>query len=241
MESELAEKRGPERVSWIVAMSSLRKTFSQRGARGLISLAVLFAVFAAIVPLPVGSRPEKDRSQPFPCQNRPCGCRSADQCWKKCCCFTNAQKVAWAKANRVKPPEFVVVAADHETSKVTCKAKSCCTPFKSPTASHVNNAACAADQDHSDAKNTRGSTSPMARREPPAPTYVIGIMAQHCQGEGWSWNSLPWSILPTSSELPRVIEVLIATSIPLSESCPLRTLQPPEPPPRRAPSRLFLV
>lgn len=39
----------------------------------------------------------KDGSVPFPCQNRPCGCRSASGCLKKCCCFTPAQKSAWAK------------------------------------------------------------------------------------------------------------------------------------------------
>ena len=46
----------------------------------------------------VSAQNPKDQSVPFPCQNRPCGCRSADSCLKKCCCFTAAQKVAWAKS-----------------------------------------------------------------------------------------------------------------------------------------------
>ncbi len=40
----------------------------------------------------------KDSSVPFPCQNRPCGCRSAASCLKRCCCFSASQKSQWAKA-----------------------------------------------------------------------------------------------------------------------------------------------
>lgn len=89
---------------------------------------LLFAMVGMLFPLHFHVKPsgiEKDDSTPFPCQNRPCGCRTAQQCWKKCCCFTNAQKVAWAKTHRVRVPEFVVAAAKAETQKRrTCKA--CC-------------------------------------------------------------------------------------------------------------------
>ncbi len=86
--------------------------------RGLLSLSVLLGICAMCFPLPFAPLPqksqEKDSSQPFPCQNRPCGCRSAEQCWKKCCCFDNNQKTAWAKANNVKVPDFVLVASKKE-------------------------------------------------------------------------------------------------------------------------------
>ena len=70
----------------------------------------------------------KDLSTPFPCQTRACGCRSAKQCWKKCCCFTDTQKVAWAKAHRVTLPAFVVAAAKRESAvaKGTCQAADAC-------------------------------------------------------------------------------------------------------------------
>ena len=41
----------------------------------------------------------KDGRVPFPCQNRPCGCRSAASCLKRCCCFSATQKSQWAKAH----------------------------------------------------------------------------------------------------------------------------------------------
>lgn len=86
--------------------------------RRLLSLAVAVAFTLTLLPIPVPvaapGRSPKDTSSPFPCQNRPCGCRSADQCWKKCCCFTNQQKVASAKKNDVSIPQFVADAAKDE-------------------------------------------------------------------------------------------------------------------------------
>ena len=43
----------------------------------------------------------KDRSVPFPCMDRPCGCVTAKQCFTTCCCHTPAETLAWAEANRV--------------------------------------------------------------------------------------------------------------------------------------------
>lgn len=94
-----------------------RKTW-HRAARGLVSLTVLLGVCAMMFPLPISppavETQEKDDSEPFPCQDRPCGCQSASQCWKKCCCFTNTQKLAWAKSRGVRVPEYVKLAAQRE-------------------------------------------------------------------------------------------------------------------------------
>lgn len=80
-----------------------------------VALAFLLTVLPVPIPVTVSGLSQKDLSQPFPCQNRTCGCCSADQCWKQCCCFTNRQKVTWAAKNNIKPPQFVVDAAAEET------------------------------------------------------------------------------------------------------------------------------
>lgn len=90
-----------------------------------LTLCLVAVVACASLPIPLPERTtvtehttvDKDRSQPFPCQHRPCGCRSADQCWKRCCCFTQAQKLAWAKRNGVTPPDFVRVADTDESRR----------------------------------------------------------------------------------------------------------------------------
>ena len=64
--------------------------------------------FPAFPPLAGRSGLKAESGVPFPCQNRPCGCLTAEQCWAgDCCCFTLAEKVAWAKANGVPLPPSV--------------------------------------------------------------------------------------------------------------------------------------
>ncbi len=102
-------------------MRNPHRYFGQLLTRRLISLAVAAAFALTILPIPLPvipqNRDSKDTSQPFPCQNRTCGCCSADQCWKKCCCFTNQQKVSWAEKNGVQLPRFVVDAAREDAQK----------------------------------------------------------------------------------------------------------------------------
>ena len=100
-------------------MAKRLTAFRNRGWR--IAVAILLAVgcCAIWVPVPQVRSPEKDRSEPYPCMDRPCGCSSAEQCWKKCCCFTNQQKIAWAERTGVKVPEYVVVAAGREKTHKT--------------------------------------------------------------------------------------------------------------------------
>lgn len=78
------------------------------------SALVGYALVAAGLPLPMGAvvpvgsdspaarrLAAKDRSQPFPCMDRPCGCTTAAQCFASCCCNTPAELLAWARANRI--------------------------------------------------------------------------------------------------------------------------------------------
>lgn len=102
----------------------------------LICLVVAIAFSLTVVPIPTEKHSEKDLSQPFPCQFRACGCRNAGQCWKTCCCFSNAQKVAWAKKHRVQLPQFVALAAKSEQSQSLPRASETATSHIGAT--HVN-------------------------------------------------------------------------------------------------------
>lgn len=79
-------------------------------------LAILgYGVLALGLPLPAGMRSKgavpgldaadvvaaKDRSVVFPCMNSPCGCASADQCFRDCCCTTLAERLAFARRHRL--------------------------------------------------------------------------------------------------------------------------------------------
>lgn len=115
-------------------------------------LCIMGACFAYLltaleIPLPV--LVHKESSQPFPCQGRPCGCRTAEECWTSCCCFTPEQHWAWAREHHVEPPAYAEKPAEpaaaqgwntvklrdrdcRVTEKSCCRAKeetsSCCRP-----------------------------------------------------------------------------------------------------------------
>jgi hypothetical protein len=78
----------------------------------------------------------KDRSRPFPCMDKPCGCATAEQCFTNCCCNTPAETLAWATAHRVEPA--VLTALEQRvasSSQLAAKAtKSSCCLGKAPAA-----------------------------------------------------------------------------------------------------------
>jgi hypothetical protein len=125
-----------------------RDTFLRRATIWLATVG--YALVASGLPLPLGGGPPasptsatakrlagKDRSQPFPCMDKPCGCATAEQCFSNCCCNTAAELLAWAKANRVEPGLIAALrrrlaVAGSETPAATscCAAKrqaACCT------------------------------------------------------------------------------------------------------------------
>lgn len=109
----------------LVSRIRSRIPWTQRLIGSLVCLCIVIGLF----PIPTyhasPSQSAKDAAIPFPCQHRVCGCKSAQQCWKQCCCFTNREKVAWAAAHRVELPDFVVDAANREP-QATVKPVVCC-------------------------------------------------------------------------------------------------------------------
>ena len=85
---------------------------SRQHLTSMLLLAVIVASLLPIPLLPSFCDVVKDNSVPFPCQDRPCGCRSADQCLKKCCCFSTEQKLTWSKRYGAKEFPFSLLLAN---------------------------------------------------------------------------------------------------------------------------------
>ncbi len=104
-------------------------------------------------------------------QNHSCGCRSAEQCWQSCCCYSAKEKVAWANAHQVEPPAAVVVEANKGWSSPrlrdqhTAKKRPCCAKCSKPAP----------------------EAAPAAALK--TITWVAGIAARHCQGQSELWLS----------------------------------------------------
>jgi hypothetical protein len=100
-------------------LSTFRVHIRGRGGSWLALLGQLIAVIG--LPLPRASA--KDLSKPFPCMHRACGCLSAEDCWKSCCCFSAGERVAWAREHEIEPPTALVEEAAREA--VCCKRQCC--------------------------------------------------------------------------------------------------------------------
>jgi hypothetical protein len=86
----------------------------------------LTSVVACSLALPLPVPATKPGATPFPCQHHACGCRDAESCWRSCCCLTTQEKLAWAERHGVKPPKFVLSAAnDGPETKAACCSHKC--------------------------------------------------------------------------------------------------------------------
>jgi hypothetical protein len=146
------------------------------------AIALLLAANHAIVALglPMPTPAPELAGGPFPCMNCPCGCRTAEHCWRGCCCHTMTEKLAWAKEHGVTPPDFVREAAEKESqfaAKLAEPAPPCPHCRKHESAIHANG---------------------KSEKAPPARRSVAAIKALECRGLGGGLLSGLTALLPRS-------------------------------------------
>lgn len=190
-------------------------------------------------PLPRATQVEAG-AKPFPCQHHRCGCHSAEHCWRSCCCMSMQEKLAWARKNGVKPPDFVLAAADveaegHDDNDVG----SCCSPRAGKQASCCSSrangprkACCSAGMiKHGEPDSVQGKPQNSAHDI----DWVLGIHAQKCHGLASLWIS-SGAVMPA----PASLNVPVDSTPPLWWSTPMVCVlqavskQPDVPPPRHA-------
>ena len=202
-------------MCWLPVSRQLRS----RVRRSATAILLIAGYLAGTIGFPLPARVSKDKSQPFPCQDHACGCQNAEECWRHCCCFTNEEKLAWARDHNVRPPEYVASTSplgwgsarirdsgDAKPTGCTCGDKGC-------RPHHPNIA--------------QSKATPQSHTK-----WVLGWAAQKCQGNG------PWG-MPTFVALRPPARVTCtfldepvgycSTPAPLWSSS---TSAPTEPPPR---------
>ncbi len=235
---------------------------STNSMRRIIGIILLISFCASVLPIvvPQPLPPKSEQSEPFACQDRGCGCRSADQCWSHCCCFSLSERVAWAKKNGVTPPSHVLATLrdQEDTSKPRASlpvARNCCSKEKKSAStsrllatSELSKPSCsqlATQSDCCDKKtNLHQTSSPPAiatvSKRPKKQGFVLTLMALKCQGKGSLFTSLPWCDLSGQDRFafqPEMPSEPVAFSS-VKAVC-LRT--PPDIPRRDLPrSRIFL-
>jgi hypothetical protein len=194
--------------------------------RKVVTFLVLVCFCAATLPFPVASVEilDKANSQPFPCQNCPCGCKTAEQCWSGCCCYTPAERFAWAERNGVTPPSYAVRPSRNDTAMDSSSSHSrngkfakeinfvCSTPQKACCTKHsckaVSGSKCN-DSCQSQDRVTVIKKSCASCRQVSQPDsvgsrklnsatkrkIVLTMFALKCQGKSSAFTLLPWTIL----------------------------------------------
>jgi hypothetical protein len=152
----------------------IRRQLVHRLLAGLALLAYCAATFG----FPLPSRNPKDTSQPFPCQDHLCGCQSAEQCWRGCCCLSAAERWAWAREHHVEPPSYAEppeadgwrtqpLREEEDGTAASAQKHDCCqnkAPVEQP---RCEGGACCHDK-------------PAANDSTAGLHWTLGIAVQHC-------------------------------------------------------------
>ena len=178
--------------------------------RSATSLLLLATVIAALLPVPV-SLPTlaqgKDRSKPFRCQDRPCGCRTAEQCRTQCCCSPKTH--------------------------ITARVKRLSEPAASPSVGTAKDspAKCCSNAGASKSLSQR-SHSPKSKPRTRSHQVILMIAAQECHGVAQAFSGQAVFVIPKgfshAARISSVTERLVARG---SLFHP-RFAEPPIPPPR---------
>lgn len=216
----------------------------RRYARRYVSAALLVPVTIVVTGVPIPSAPATKSAERFPCEACHCGCASAEQCWLHCCCHSLAERLAWARANNVRPPDFALAEARWAGLNVTdwipggdcCKSpssricsadrsepdaeRSCCNHRQSATVATSDRAACCA-------------SSNVASTAAPTSDYVVAWRALACHGQSFESMAAVPMLISTRLELTGELPFAYWLPSPASSVAVGNSPLPPVPPPER--------
>jgi hypothetical protein len=202
------------------------RSFRRRSAR--VALLVAYAITAAGIPLPAGTVAQKS-GELYPCSDCACGCASAEQCWRSCCCHSMAERMAWARVHGVRPPEFAIAEARAARIDLAwlveptgAGAKSLCCARElmadAPACCHAKKACCC---DHHEQQSSESKSN-----------RVIGWKALNCQGHSSNWLAAVPSLVSVncvqSDELPLIQWLGPAVSEHADRAGDLPAIPPPQ-------------
>lgn len=174
----------------------VRRSTSEGLAQRLVVVAAALMYLAVAsgvpLPLPVSHSPSKS-GELFPCASSGCGCGSAEQCWRGCCCHTLAERLAWAQKHGVKPPAFALAEAKRAgldasgqpiNEKIVRVALATKASAKTPTCCQKKAASSCCK---SSSKRSCCSSQKAIAAKSDESRFVIGFRALACHGQSLNW------------------------------------------------------
>lgn len=196
-------------------VKSRSKTYLKSLAVRLATCLALGGLVWTFVGLPIPTGRAKDRSVPFPCQDRACGCMSAADCKHGCCCFSEDERRDWARERGLDPSTLAdepagsvsLDPAENTGNESSCSsADGCCCKQHAPEQEQV----CIDDKEEDS-------------------DVVLAWQARRCHGEGSSWLTVAFIMPPSpiTYSFPFDQSSFLTDASPLSP--PVRTDRPDEP------------
>lgn len=229
--------------------------FARLKARSAIALLVLVSVLLSAVPIPLGWKAKpRSGTQAFPCQNCHCGCATPEQCWTNCCCFTPAERHAWAIENDVEPPSYAVlaelpnakceIAFDQQLTGKTCgtggpcgtSGASCCSTADSaqskPSCCVAAKPACPNCKSAETTEVAEAEVTGQAAQSTTETVLVLSLTSIQCRGGSSEFTHLPWAIVAECELQCFFPEPIVASFEVHDEWFPSLASAPDVPPPR---------
>lgn len=169
---------------------------------------VLVGMYALVVtgaPFPFASEISLQLVR-FPCEDSACGCSSAAQCWRSCCCSTLEEKITWARINGVSVPEDVL--------RQLPKKPACCSAGKT---THAIAGSCCTVSGNNNVKQQSGNRT------------VRFLSALGCSGNGDGLPAVIPAVFPDA--LFFLQRALCGKALNVSPSFDSRFAMPPATPP----------
>jgi len=158
----------------------------------------------------------KDRSQPFPCMDKPCGCATAEQCFANCCCHTPAERLAWARAHNVDAAVLTALVRRTEAESPDAGSGCCAREAVKPCCSVTPRSASELPGCCGDRRSLAATPAPVdapdeqAENETPQPKVVVLRAMLACGGIVAEWFSCGVSLPP-----PAAITAIVTWAPPL--------------------------
>lgn len=207
------------------------------------ALLAAYIVTATGAPLPLGGHAHSDEL--YPCANCDCGCASAEQCWRSCCCHTLAERFAWAREHGVRPPEYAIAQARLTgidlawmgipkcgsacgptkpaccTQAAAASTPACCQKKAATCCAHGISSCCA--QHHDEPNNNSTETH-----------QIVAWRALACHGQSMNWLAAVPTLIVVRPEVSHVLPIIAWLGPATSETAECIVVDLDVPPPERA-------
>ncbi|WP_345324778.1 hypothetical protein [Novipirellula rosea] len=155
----------------------------------IISVTLLIVLTCGMTGLPI-SAPLPEKTGRFPCESCPCGCSTAEYCWDKCCCHSDAEKLQWAAKNNVQPPAFLIARTRKSLDLSLVKSET--SPSKPATACGC----CSGASAKCAAKPATAADQDSSPELPPKTRLVRLEDAASCHGIDLLWSIFSSAVIP---------------------------------------------